>query len=75
MHHRRLQNQFKGRYDSLIGLESAWLGGFAWSGVPTLARSGYFLASLSDSKQFSNGSIVWYLMIQNDLMILKTLLV
>ena len=44
MHNRRLQNQFQGRYVSVIGLESAWLGGFAWSDVPTLARSGYFLA-------------------------------
>ena len=36
-------------------MESAWPGG-----VPTLARSWYFLASLSDSKQFSNDDSKWF---------------
>ena len=39
--------------------ESAWLGGSGWSGVPSLACSGYSLAILSDPKVFSNGNIVF----------------
>ena len=39
--------------------ESVWLDGSGWSGVPSLACSGYSLAILSDPKVFSNGNIVF----------------
>ena len=38
--------------------ESVWLDGSGWSGVPSLANSGYLLAILSDSV-FSNGHSVF----------------
>ena len=39
--------------------ESVRPDGSGWSGVPSLANSGYLLAILSDSKVFSNGHSVF----------------
>ena len=39
--------------------ESVWLDGSGWSGVPSLANSGYFPTILSDPKVFPNGIIVF----------------
>ena len=39
--------------------EYVWLGGSSWSGVQSLANSGYFLAILSDPKIFSIGHSVF----------------
>ena len=53
--------------------ESVWLDGSGWSGVPSLANSGYFPTILSDPKVFPMELLS--LMIQRNLMIPKPLMV
>ena len=53
--------------------ESVWLDGSGWSGVPSLANSGYFPTILSDPKVFPMELLS--LMIQRNLMIPKPLVV